>query len=251
MSGHSKWSTIKRAKGITDAKRGQAFTKMANAITIAAKLGNSGDPDSNPRLRLAIDNARAVNMPNENVKRAIDRGMGKLGGQQLEEVLYEGFGPGKVAFMVEGVTDNKNRTNNEVRNIFDRSGGGMGGVGSVAYMFDRKGELRVDSKGGDHDEELLELIDSGAEDVEDYEEEGIKKYLVYVDVHELNEVNKKISEAGFKVESHEIVHKPNILTEIKDKETADKVFAFMEKLEDHDDVQKVYANFEVPEEFMD
>ncbi len=250
MSGHSKWSTIKRAKGVTDAKRGQAFTKLGNAITIATKLGNSGDIGANPRLRLAVDAARAVNMPKDNIQRAIDRGLGKLGGQSLEEVLYEGFGPGKVAFMVEGVTDNKNRTNNEVRNVFDKSGGNMGSVGSVAYMFDRKGEIKTHSKGGDHDEELLELIDMGAKDVEDFEDEGVKKYLIYVEVHELNNVNHKISEAGYTVESAEIVYKPNMLTEIKDQEMLDKVFAFMEKLEDNDDVQKVYGNFDIPESLM-
>ena len=250
MSGHSKWSTIKRAKGITDAKRGQAFTKLANAVTIATKLGNSGDISANPRLRLAVEAARAVNMPKENIQRAIDRGLGKLGGQSLEEVLYEGFGPGKIAFMVEGVTDNKNRTNNEVRNVFDKSGGNMGSTGSVAYMFDRKGEIKVVSKGGDHDEELLELIDMGAEDVEDFDDEGTKKFLVYVEVPELNNVNHKIAEAGYTVESAEIIYKPNMLTEIKDKETADKVFTFMEKLEDNDDVQKVYGNFDIPDNLM-
>jgi YebC/PmpR family DNA-binding regulatory protein len=250
MSGHSKWSTIKRAKGITDAKRGQAFTKLANAITIATKLGNSGDADSNPRLRLAIDAARAVNMPKDNIQRAIDRGLGKLGGQSLEEVLYEGFGPGRVAFIVEGVTDNKNRTNSEVRNIFDKSGGNMGSIGSVAYMFDRKGEIRVVSKGGDHDEELLELIDLGAEDVEDFDDEGIKKYLVYVEIPELNVVSTKITQSGYVVESSEIIHKPNTLTEIKDEETANKIFTFMDKLEDNDDIQKVYSNFDIPESLL-
>lgn len=251
MSGHSKWSTIKRAKGATDTKRGQAFTKLANAITIATKLGNSGDVDSNPRLRLAVEQARAINMPKENVQRAIDRGLGKLGGQALEEVLYEGFGPGKVAFMVEGVTDNKNRTNNEVRNIFDRAGGNMGSTGSVAYMFDRKGEVRVKAKSDiEHDEQLLELIDLGVEDVEDFDDEGVKKYLVYVEVPELNAVAHKISDAGYAVESSEIIFKPNMTTEVKDKETADKIFAFMEKLEDNDDVQKVFANFDIPDELV-
>jgi YebC/PmpR family DNA-binding regulatory protein len=251
MSGHSKWSTIKRAKGITDAKRGQAFTKLANAITIATKLGNSGDIDSNPRLRLAVETARGLNMPKENVQRAIDRGLGKLGGQSLEEVLYEGFGPGKVAFMVEGVTDNKNRTNNEIRNIFDKSGGHMGGVGSVAYMFDRKGEIKVDAKEGvDHDDQLLELIDLGIEDVEDFDDQGKKKLLIYVEVGELSSISKKIAEAGYIVESSEIIYKPNLHTEIKDKETADKVFAFIERIEDNDDIQKVFANFDISENII-
>jgi len=251
MSGHSKWSTIKRAKGITDAKRGQAFTKLANAITIATKLGNSGDIDSNPRLRLAVEQARELNMPKENVQRAIDRGLNKLGGQSLEEVLYEGFGPGKIAFMVEGVTDNKNRTNNEIRNAFDKSGGNMGSTGSVAYMFDRKGEIKVNAKSDvDHDDQLLELIDLGVEDIEDYEEEDKKKYLIYVEVGDSSIVSKKIADAGYTVESTEIIYKPNMLTEVKDKETADKVFAFMEKIEDNDDIQKVFANFDIPDDLL-
>ncbi len=143
MSGHSKWSTIKRQKGVADIKRGQTFTKLANAITIAVKLGGSGDSASNPRLRMEVEEARGVNMPKENIQRAIDRGLGKLPGQTLEEVLFEGFGPGKVAFLLEGVTDNKMRTYAEVKNIFEKAGGSLAGQGSVAYMFDRKGEIKV------------------------------------------------------------------------------------------------------------
>ncbi len=253
MSGHSKWSTIKRAKGITDAKRGQAFTKLANAVTLAARLGNSGDPNSNPRLRMAIDAARAINMPKDNIQRAIDRGLGAGSGQSLEEVLYEGFGPGRVAFMVEGVTDNRLRTNQGVKNIFDRSGGSMA---SVAYMFDHKGEIKVKSKGGDRDEEMLELIDLGAEDVEDVEEEdletgaNIQKYLVYVESPELNTMGTKITQAGYGVESAELVYKPNTTVEVNDKETAEKVINFAEKLEENDDVQKVFANFNIPDNLL-
>lgn len=163
MSGHSKWSTIKRQKGVADIKRGQTFTKLANAIAIAARLGGSGDPNSNPRLRVVLEAARKVNMPKENVTRAIDRGMGRLPGQMLEEVTYEGFGPGRVAFIVEGVTDNRLRTNQEVKNIFERAGGSLGNPGSTAYMFDKKGEIRAKGKGGNTEEEMLELIDLGIE----------------------------------------------------------------------------------------
>src|SRR3989344_5581753 len=159
MSGHSKWSTIKRQKGVADIKRGQTFTKLANAITIAVKMGGSGDPESNPRLRVEIEEAKSVNMPKENVSRAIDRGLGKLPGQTLEEVVYEGFGPGRAAFIVEGVTDNKLRTLQEIKNIFERSGGSLAGQGAVSYMFERKGELKVIGKRGNKDEEMLELID--------------------------------------------------------------------------------------------
>lgn len=247
MSGHSKWSTIKRAKGVTDIKRGQTFTKLANVITIAVKLGNSGDPDSNPRLRMAIDEARAVNMPKENIQRAIDRGLGKLPGQSLEEVLYEGFGPGKVAIMVEGVTDNKLRTTSEIKNIFDRGGGSMAGQGAVSYMFKRCGEIKVSSKGGDKDSEMLELIDFGAKDVEEFLEDNIQTYLVCTESLELNTMSTKITQAGYGVGSQKLIYKPNVLINITEKESAQKVLDFIDKLEESDDVQKVYANFDIPD----
>lgn len=247
MSGHSKWSTIKRAKGAADIKRGATFTKLANTITLAAKLGGSGDPNSNPRLRTALDSARAVNMPKENIQRAIDRGLGKLPGQTIEEVVFEGFGPGKVAFYVEAVTDNKMRTLSEVKNMFDRSGGNLGSQGSTAYMFDKKGEIRLKSKGGEVEEEMLELIDLGAEDVEDFEEEGVQKFLVYTESTKVNEVSNNIVQSGFNVEESGIVMKPNMTVDIIDSETAQRVVDFAQKLEDHDDIQKVYANFNVPE----
>lgn len=250
MSGHSKWSTIKRAKGAADIKRGLTFTKIANAITIAVKMGGSGDPQSNPRLRMAADEARGVNMPKDNIQRAIDRGLGKLPGQTLEEVLYEGFGPAKVAFLVEGVTDNKLRTLQEVKNIFERGGSSLAGQGSVAYMFDRKGEIKVKGKGGSVEDEMLELIDFGAEDVEDYNEENIQKYLVYTEGSELNTMSNKITQGKYGVESQELVFKPNILVPVNDPESAKKVLEFAEKLEELDDVQKVYANFDIDEKLV-
>ncbi|TSC86847.1 MAG: putative transcriptional regulatory protein [Microgenomates group bacterium Gr01-1014_7] len=239
MSGHSKWSTIKRQKGAADIKRGQTFTKVANAITIAVKQGGSGDPDSNPRLRMGMEAARAVNMPKENVQRAIDRGLGKLPGQTLEEVTYEGFGPGKVAFYLEGVTDNKLRTLQEIKNIFERAGGSLGGSGSTAYMFSAKGEVKVVSKGGSSEDEQLELIDLGAEDIEPL----MQGYLVYTEGSKLVEVGNKITQAGFGVENQNLVMKPTILQPINDKEVAQKVIEFIEKLEEMDDIQKVYDNF--------
>lgn len=242
MSGHSKWSTIKRAKGLTDIKRGQTFTKLANVVTIAVRLGGSGDPDSNPRLRMAIDEARSVNMPKENIQRAIDRGLGKGEGQSLEEVLYEGFGPSKVAVIVEGVTDNKMRTTSAIKNIFDKSGGSMAGQGAVSYMFERVGEIKVVTKGGVKDDELLELIDLGVKDVEEFLEENIQRYLVYTESSELNTMGTKITQAGFRVEGQELVYKPTVLVEIKDKEEAEKVLDFVERLEELDDIQKVYTN---------
>lgn len=247
MSGHSKWSTIKRAKGAADVKRSNTFTKIANAITIATKLGGSGDPEANPKLRLAIEQARSVNMPKDNIQRAIDRGLGKLPGQQLEEVLYEGFGPGRVAFIVEAVTDNKNRTLSDVRNLFERSGGVMGSSGSTAYMFDQKGEIKIKQKAENKDDQELELIDLGAEDLEEFEEDGVAKYLIYVTVPELNTMSNKLTQSGYEVEGSGVIYKPNILTEINDSEIARKVLDFAEKLDEHDDIQKVYSNFDIPE----
>lgn len=257
MSGHSKWSTIKRAKGATDVKRGLTFTKVANAITIAAKLGGSGDPDSNPRLRMVMEEAKAVNMPKDNVQRAIDRGLGRLPGQTLEEVVYEGFGPGKAAFIVEGVTDNKLRTLQVIKNLFERAGGSLAGSGAVSYMFDRKGEVKVSSKGGNMEDEMLELIDLGAEDVEDYLEDSprsaggagnIQRYLVYVESSKLNTMSNKLTQAEYRVDQANVVLKPNILVEITDKQIAQKVLDFAEKLEEQDDVQKVYSNFDIKED---
>ncbi len=243
MSGHSKWSTIKRAKGATDVKRGLTFTKIANVVTIAVRLGGSGDPDANPRLRMAIDEARSVNMPKENIQRAIDRGLGKGEGNALEEVLYEGFGPHKVALMVEGVTDNKMRTTAAVKNIFDKGGGSMAGQGAVSYMFERCGEIKVNTKGGNKDDEMLEFIDLGAKDVEDYIDENMQRYLVYTESPELNTMGNKLTQAGYGVEKAELIYKPNILVEIKDKENAEQVINFIDRLEELDDVQKVYDNF--------
>lgn len=246
MSGHSKWSTIKRAKGVTDIKRGQAFTKLANVVTIAVKLGGSGDPDSNPRLRMAIDEARSVNMPKENIQRAIERGLGKGEGNALEEVLYEGFGPGKVALIVEGVTDNKMRTTAAIKNLFEKSGGAMAGVGAVSYMFERCGEIKVRQQAiGNSEQEMLELIDFGANDVLDFEEMGEQKYLVYTERADLNAIFNKITQAGYEVESQALIYKPTVLADIKDEEMTKKVLEFIEKIEENDDISKVYTNFNI------
>lgn len=250
MSGHSKWSTIKRQKGVEDVKRGMTFTKIANAITVASKLGGSGSPESNPRLRMMLEQAKGLNMPKDNIQRAIDRGLGKLPGQSIDEVLFEGFGPSKVAYLIEVVTDNKMRTLQELRNMFERAGGHLGDSGSTFYMFDKRGEIKIVSKGGNIEDEILELIDLGAEDVEEYEDsfdgaqdKNGQKYVVYTKVSELDTLGNKITQAGFSVESSEIVMIPNIITEVNDKESAKKVVEFTEKLESLDDIQKVYANF--------
>lgn len=246
MSGHSKWSTIKRQKGVADIKKGQSFTKLANAITIAVKLGSSGDPDTNPRLRMVIDEARSLNMPKDNIERAIERGLGK-GKEALEEVIYEGFGPGHVAFIVEGVTDNRLRTNQEIRAIFERNGGNLAGQSSISYMFEKKGEIKVASKSGDSDSEMLELIDLGAEDIEEYDEDGVNKYLIYTEPGHLNTIGQILVQAGFKIESQDLIMKPTSVQIIDDKTLAEKVITFADKLEGHDDVQKVFSNFDIPE----
>lgn len=251
MSGHSKWSTIKRQKGAADQKRGMTFTKVANAIIIAAKQGGSGDPDANPRLRVVLEQARSVNMPKDNVQRAIDRGMGKLPGQIIEEVTYEGFGPGRAAFVVEAVTDNKLRTLQEVRFLFERAGGALGGTGSTNYLFDKKGEVRVVSKGGNPDEEMMELIDLGSEDIENFSaDEGNIEYIIYTSPPKLNELSTNITQKGYIIKGAEIVLKPNTTVRIRDQDTARKIVEFTEKLESNDDIQKVDSNFDIPDEFL-
>lgn len=250
MSGHSKWSTIKRQKGANDAKRGMIFTKIANAITIATRAGNSGDPSTNPRLRVALEQARGVNMPKDNVQRAIDRGLGKLPGQALEEIIYEGFGPAKTALVIEAVTDNKMRTLQEIRNLFERSGGALGGTGSSSYMFNRLGEIKVVTKGENMEDEILDLIDMGAEDVADFMEENTQKYLVYSQIPELNTLSNIITQKGYRVETQEVVLKPTITVEVTDQDTAKKVLDFIEKLEELGDIQKVYSNIEIPDQII-
>lgn len=242
MSGHSKWSTIKRQKGAADIKRGMTFTKIANAITIATKLGGSADFNANPRLRMALEGAREANMPKENVQRAIDRGLGKLPGQTIEEVIFEGFGPGKTAFIIEALTDNRSRTLQEIRNLFEKSGGTLGSSGSTSYMFEKIGEIKLKSKGELLEDEILELIDLGAEDIEDFLEENVQKYLVYTKPSELANMSNKITQAGFVVEDTSLSLKPNVTVEIDSKEAL-KILDFAGKLEEHDDVQKVHSNF--------
>lgn len=241
MSGHSKWSTIKRAKGVADIKRGVTFTKLVNAITIAARLGGSGEVDSNPRLRMIIEEARGVNMPKENIQRAIDRGLGKILGQVLEEITYEGFGPFKVAFYIEAVTDNKNRTNAEVRNIFDRAGGGLGGQGSTSYMFEKLGQIVLESKEGKSEDEMLELIDLGAEDVEEVQDDKTH-YIISTQFSDLNLMSNKFTGQGYKVVESEIILKPNITVELTNPLDISKIEELTAKLEDLDDIQKVYHN---------
>jgi len=236
MSGHSKWATTKRKKAVIDAKRGKIFTKLIKEITIAAK-GGGGDVAGNPRLRLAVDNAKAANMPQDNIERAIKKATGELEGVVFHEFVYEGYGPGGIAILVEVATDNKNRTVAEVRHLFSKAGGNLGETGSVAWMFERKGIITLPTQ-GKTEEDILELVmDDGAEDLETEEE----FFEVVTPVEAFENVRKKLVESGLEVENASLqwIAKNSVKIE---GETSEKVVNLIETLEDNDDVQNVYSN---------
>lgn len=243
MSGHSKWSTIKRQKAAADIKKGKVFTKLANAITIAVREGGSGDPEANFRLRLAIEQARSANMPKENIQRAIDRGLGRggSGGQQLEEVIYEGYGPYGVAIMIEAVSDNRNRTTAEIKNILERSGGSLGTPGSVSWMFSKEGLIVVEEDGKDENEIISVAAELGAEDVSKVDD----GFEIYTKPEDLNRIKQQLEHKNFKVKSVEIMNKPNNIIEINDVNKARQILSLMEKLDSLDEVQRLSANFDI------
>ena len=241
MSGHSKWATIKRQKAVIDAKRGAVFTKLGNAIAIAARAG--AEPDMNFTLRLAIDKAKAANMPLVNIQRSIDRGSGKLGGDQIQEVMYEGYGPQGVAILVECATDKINRTYPEVKLAFSKHGGNIAEKGAVAFQFVRRGMIRVAAGG---DDLLLTAIEAGADDVQ---EEGAES-VIYTDPKKLAEVRNKLKENGIEILEAELTFVPNDTVVIKDKNTAGKIIRLMDALEDNEDVTSTHVNFDIPEEFL-
>jgi YebC/PmpR family DNA-binding regulatory protein len=244
MSGHSKWSTIKRQKGVTDAKRGALFTKVAREISVAARQGG-GDPDANYRLRLAIEKARSVNMPSDNIKRTIDKATGGGEAEQYEEIVYEGYGPGGVAVLVEAQTDNRNRTAAEVRSMFTKSGGQLAGSGAVAWQFEPRGLITVPRSGAlDADEVALAAIDAGAEDVDTDGDEAIE---VYTSPGDLETIRKALESAGVPVESAESAMIAKQTVEL-DASKARQALRLVELLEDLDDVSRVTANFDIPEE---
>ena len=245
MSGHSKWSSIKHKKALTDAKKGQQFTKMAREITIAAREGGR-NPDGNYRLRLAIEKARDVNMPQENIKRAIQRGTGELGGAQMEQLRFEGYGPHGVAIMVETVTDNRNRTSSDIRNLFTRAGGNLGTSGSVGWMFSRQGEIVVDANGQDPDEIGLEAIEIGASDAR---VDG-KTVDIVTDPAKLEGVQQALKKKGYKIDSAEVTMNASQLVSLNEA-TAPPVLKLLDALEEHDDVQSVYSNIDVPADVME
>ncbi|MCC6790357.1 MAG: YebC/PmpR family DNA-binding transcriptional regulator [Thermomicrobiales bacterium] len=244
MSGHSKWSTIKRAKGAADAKRGQLFTKLAREITVAARSGIP-DPESNARLRIAVQKARAENMPKDNIDRAIERATGGSGAEALDELYYEGFGPGGIAFMVLAMTDNRNRTVGEVRAAFTRAGGNLGSDGTVAWMFDAVGQIVVDPGKIDPDEAALIAIDAGATEFEIDDD----LVVIYTETQDLHKVQEQLTAAGMEIESAELIMKPKDPVE-PDTDTAVKVIRLVEKLEDLDDVQTVYTNLNLTDDVM-
>ncbi len=240
MSGHSKWSTIKRTKGVKDAARGAVFTKLGNAIAIAARSGT--DPEMNFSLRLAMDKAKAANMPAANIQRAIDR-MKDKNAAQLQEVLYEGYGPGGVAILAEVATDNINRTYPEVRLAFSKHGGNIAEKGAVAFQFDHKGMIRVKATGDDF---MLEALDAGAEDVQ--EEDG--ESIVYTAATDLAKVRDALKAAGHTITEAELTYVPNNTIEITDADTAGKIMRLMDALEDVDDVQNTHVNFDIDESLL-
>ncbi len=245
MSGHSKWSTIKRQKGANDAKRGALFTKVSREIAVAARQGGP-DPDANYRLRLAVEKARRppINMPADNIKRAIERATGGGDAEQYEEIVYEGYGPGGVAVLVEAQTDNRNRTAAEVRSIFTKTGGQLAGSGAVAWQFEPRGLITVPRDGQDPDEVALAAIDAGAEDVDTEDAETIE---VYTSPSELEDVRKALEAAGVTIESAEATMVAKQTVEL-DSNKARQALRLVELLEDLDDVSRVSANFEIPED---
>ena len=245
MSGHSKWSQIKRQKGANDAKRGALFTKLAREIITAARQGG-GDQDANYRLRMAVDKAKANSMPAENIKRAIERASGSgADAEQYEEVTYEGLGPANVAVIVAAMTDNRNRTASEIRSVFSKAGGSLSTVG---WQFEQKGIISLPLNGKDPDEVTLAAIDAGASDVGSPDAGAI---IVITEPADLESVRRSLADGGFEADSAELSLEPTTKVEIGDEKSAKQVLLFMERLEDLDDVQNVYANFDIPADLME
>ena len=245
MSGHSKWHSIKHKKAAVDAKRGKLFTKLIRELTVAARIGG-GDPDSNPKLRTALQSARGANMPQENIKRAIKKGTGELPGQIYEAVTYEGYGPGGVAVFLECLTDNRNRTVAEIRHFLAKHGGNLGEAGSVNWMFERKGFITLSSKGVSEDEVLGIVLEAGAEDLKS--NEGI--FEVYTPFENYEATRQALEDSGIELFTSELTMIPSTEVKLEGKSAA-RMLRLMESLEDHDDVQHAYANFDIDESEMD
>jgi len=246
MSGHSKWATIKRKKAATDQKRGNLFTKLVKEITIAAKMGG-GDPTGNPRLRLAIDTARANSMPMDNIQRAIKKGTGELEGVTYDEITYEGYGPAGIALIIETATDNRNRTVADIRHIMSRNNGSLGENGSVGWMFHRKGSIEVPVSAADEETLMEALLDAGLEDLSN---DGGESYTVLTDVRDLEAAKQALEAQGIPYENAKMDLVPENYIELE-AEDARKVIKLIDALEENDDVQAVYSNMEISESAMD
>ncbi len=242
MSGHSKWSTIKHKKAAVDAKRGKIFTKLIREITVAAKQGG-GDIDTNPRLRLAVTQARGQNMPSDTIERAVKKGAGGLGGNNFEEIVYEGYGPFSVAVMVEALTDNRNRTVASVRSIFSKHNGNLGSSNSVQHMFQRKGVLMVPKAGIAEEEITNAVLEGGADDLEEQEEH----FVVYCPMEQFDAVRSCVEDKKMKITAAQLEWLPTVQVEIADRVQAEKLVKFLDFLEEDDDVQKVFSNFDLSE----
>lgn len=243
MSGHSKWATIKRKKGATDAARGRLFTRLIREITMAAR--NGGDPEGNPRLRLAIETARKSSMPMDNIKRAIERGAGGGEGGNFEEVLYEGYGPGGIGVLIEGATDNRNRTVAEIRHLLQRAGGAMAEAGAVSWNFNRKGVIAVTKSGVNEDELMMTALDAGAEDVRAEDD----SFEIICTMDNFEPVRKAIEAAKYAITAANLRYLPQTIVQVDPKD-AEAVLKFMEAVEEHDDVQNVYSNFDIDEKIL-
>ncbi|MCI5840125.1 MAG: YebC/PmpR family DNA-binding transcriptional regulator [Peptoniphilaceae bacterium] len=242
MSGHNKWSSIKNKKGKEDAKRGKAFTKVARIITVAVREGGP-EPEYNPSLKSAIEQAKSINMPNDNIERAIKKAAGGEEGSDYVSKVYEGYGPGGVAVIVDCLTDNVNRTASDVRHLFDRFGGNLGTDGSVMYLFEKKGVLRTENKENDFDKLMMDALEAGAEDVV----EETDSYIIYTDRTSFNETKSILSENGYKFDDAEVSYIPSNYIDV-DESKHSSLFKLIDALEDDDDVQGVYTNWNVPEE---
>lgn len=245
MSGHSKWASIKHKKGALDAKRGALFTKLIKEITVAAKNGG-GSVDTNPRLRTAITKAKESNMPADNIERAVKKGTGELPGVIYEEVTYEGYGAGGVAILIEALTDNKNRTTSEIRNILEKKGGNMSGAGSVAWQFQKKGFIIVKREAVDEERLMTIALDSGASDFNTQKD----SYEITTELHDFEKVKKAIQDAGIHAESAEVTRIPSATVRVTGDAEAKSILGLVDALEDHEDIQNVYANFDIPDEVL-
>jgi YebC/PmpR family DNA-binding regulatory protein len=245
MSGHSKWATTKHKKAAIDAKRGKIFTKIGKEITVAARLGG-GDPDGNPRLRTAVANAKSVSMPAENIKRAIQKGTGELPGVAYEEITYEGYGPNGVAIIIEVMTDNRNRTVAEIRHTMEKLGKGMGENGCVSWMFHKKGYIVVARAKADEEKLMSLALDTGAEDLQTEDE----NFVITTPPNDFEKVKKALEDAGVPLEVAEVTMLPQTYVKLEGEKEAGQMLRLVEALEDNDDVQNVYANFDIPDDVM-